>query len=95
MFGRTRQQQTRVEHLQAQNRRLEALVGLLVERAGVGEAELERLREEAGAPRVPEECRRLVAEGKVIEAIKVYREQTGAGLKEAKDAIDRYRDSRG
>ena len=28
---------------------------------------------------------------KVIEAIKVYRERTGAGLKEAKDAIDRSR----
>ena len=40
---------------------------------------------------MPEECRRLVAEGKVIEAIKVYREHTGAGLKEAKDAIDRSR----
>ena len=71
MFGRTRQQQTMFENLQAQNARLEGLVGLLAERAGVGEAELERLREESGAPRVPEECRRLVAEGKVIEAIKV------------------------
>ena len=91
MFGRTRQQQTMIENLQAQNARLEGLVGLFAERAGVGEAELERLREESGAPRVPEECRRLVAEGKVIEAIKVYREHTGAGLKEAKDAIDRSR----
>lgn len=91
MFGRTRQQQTMIENLQAQNARLEGLVGLLAERAGVGEAELERLREESGAPRVPEECRRLVAEGKVIEAIKVYRERTGASLKDAKDAIDRSR----
>ena len=91
MFGRTRQQQTTIENLQAQNARLEGLVGLLAERAGVGEAELERLREESGAPRVPEECRRLVAEGKVIEAIKVYRERTGASLKDAKDAIDRFR----
>lgn len=40
---------------------------------------------------MPEECRRLVAEGKVIEAVKVYREHTGTGLKEAKDAIDRSR----
>ncbi|MGP3949504.1 ribosomal protein L7/L12 [Streptomyces sp. 7N604] len=31
----------------------------------------------------------LVQEGKKIEAIKVYREVTGAGLKEAKDAVDR------
>lgn len=30
-------------------------------------------------------------EGKLIEAIKAYRSLTGAGLKEAKDAIERYR----
>lgn len=90
MFGKSAHRK-QIDHLQTQNRQLEALVGLLAERAGVGEAELERLREESGAPRVPEECRRLVAEGKVIEAIKVYREHTGAGLKEAKDAIDRCR----
>ena len=91
MFGKSAQQQKQADHLRAQNARLEGLVGLLAERAGVGEAELERLREESGAPRVPEECRRLVAEGKVIEAIKVYRERTGASLKDAKDAIDRFR----
>ena len=91
MFGKSAQQQKQADHLRAQNARLEGLVGLLAERAGVGEAELERLREESGAPRVPEECRRLVAEGKVIEAIKLYRERTGASLKDAKDAIDRSR----
>ena len=91
MFGKSAQQQKQADHLRAQNRRLESLVGLLAERAGVGEAELERLREESGAPRVPEECRRLVAEGKVIAAIQGYRERPGAGLKEAKDAIDRFR----
>jgi ribosomal protein L7/L12 len=32
---------------------------------------------------------RLLREGKKIEAIKVYRERTGAGLKEAKDAVER------
>ena len=91
MFGKSAQQQKQADHLRAQNRRLESLVGLLAERAGVGEAELDRLREESGAPHVPEECRRLVAEGKVIEAIKLYRERTGASLKDAKDAIDRSR----
>ena len=91
MFGKSAQQQKQADHLRAQNARLEGIVGLLAERAGVGEAELERLREESGAPRVPEECRRLIAEGKVIEAIKVYRERTGASLKDAKDAIDRFR----
>jgi large subunit ribosomal protein L7/L12 len=33
----------------------------------------------------------LVREGKLIQAIKVYRQLTGAGLKESKDAIDGLR----
>ncbi|ANP49152.1 ribosomal protein L7/L12 [Streptomyces griseochromogenes] len=36
-----------------------------------------------------DEVNALVREGKKIQAIKVYREDTGAGLKEAKEAIDR------
>ena len=32
--------------------------------------------------------RSLLSEGRKIEAIKVYREATGAGLKEAKDAVE-------
>jgi ribosomal protein L7/L12 len=36
------------------------------------------------------EVRRLAGEGKKIEAIKVHREQTGAGLKDAKDAVEAY-----
>jgi hypothetical protein len=31
----------------------------------------------------------LLSRGRKIEAIKAYRERTGAGLKEAKDAVDR------
>ena len=53
-------------------------------------SELAELRAAVG-PRVPDQSRRLVAEGRVIEAIKAYRVHTGAGLKEAKDAIDAYR----
>lgn len=34
------------------------------------------------------EARDLVAGGNKIEAIKVYREHTGLGLKEAKDAVE-------
>ncbi len=34
------------------------------------------------------EIRRLLAAGKKIEAIKRYREATGLGLKEAKDAVE-------
>lgn len=36
-----------------------------------------------------EEVRRLVASGKLINAIKFYRERKGCGLKEAKDAVER------
>jgi len=35
-----------------------------------------------------EQLRLLLAEGQKIEAIKVYRERTGAGLAEAKDAVE-------
>lgn len=37
----------------------------------------------------------FVAQGKMINAIKAYREATGAGLAEAKAAVERYRDSLG
>jgi len=34
--------------------------------------------------------RQLADDGKKIEAIKLYREETGLGLKEAKDAVEAY-----
>ena len=40
-------------------------------------------------PDVMGEVRDLVRQGKKIQAIKVYREITGVGLKEAKDAVER------
>lgn len=89
MFGRSAQQQKQIETLQKQVRDLEGLVEHLAERAGVGEAELFRLRGKIG-PQIPERSRQLLAEGKKIEAIKVYREETGAGLKDAKDAVEAY-----
>lgn len=91
MFGRAAQQQTQIDTLRAQVRRLEGLVDQLASRAGVGEQELLELRRQAGS-QIPERCRLLVADGKQIEAIKVYRELTGAGLRDAKEAVDRYRD---
>ncbi|MGD9689353.1 MAG: hypothetical protein AB7K52_07910 [Phycisphaerales bacterium] len=36
-----------------------------------------------------DDIRALIAEGRKIEAMKLYRERTGAGLAEAKDAVDR------
>ena len=34
------------------------------------------------------EVRRLKESGRLIDAIKLYRENTGLGLKEAKDAVE-------
>lgn len=93
MFGRAAQQQKQIDHLRRQVHELEGLVSTLADRAGVDDAELRSLRNESTA-RIPERCRSLVAEGRVIEAIKEYRVQTGAGLKDAKDAIDAYRAGR-
>ncbi len=42
------------------------------------------------APDLEQEVRGLLGEGKKIMAIKVVRERTGLGLKEAKDLVDRF-----
>ena len=47
--------------------------------------------ERALAAGVPPRVIELVRAGKTIDAIKEYREATGVGLKEAKDAIDAIR----
>lgn len=39
-----------------------------------------------------DEVHRLLGKGRLIEAIKRYRELTGVGLKEAKDAVEALRD---
>ncbi|WP_026926059.1 hypothetical protein [Granulicoccus phenolivorans] len=89
MFGSQKQKQ--IDELQKRVRDLEGLVDLLAERGNVPRGELEALR---GQHRIPEASRVLIQQGKTIEAIKVYRERTGAGLREAKQAIDEYRDRR-
>lgn len=43
----------------------------------------------AGRPDLPSSFYDALSRGKKIQAIKIYREATGAGLKEAKDAVDR------
>ena len=40
------------------------------------------------APEIDRKLYALLSSGKTIEAIKLYREQTGKGLKESKDAIE-------
>ncbi|BDI29659.1 hypothetical protein CCAX7_17100 [Capsulimonas corticalis] len=63
--------------------RLERKVDMLLtqlRRGGDGDASL---------PSAPmDEVRALVRQGRTIEAIKVYRELTGEGLKECKDAVE-------
>lgn len=39
-------------------------------------------------PELEDEVRRLMGERRKIEAIKLYRETTGIGLKEAKEAVE-------
>ncbi|MCW5650589.1 MAG: hypothetical protein KIS62_12650 [Ramlibacter sp.] len=46
-------------------------------------------------PPLPSAVRDALQAGRTIEAIKLYRESSGLGLKEAKDAIDQYRESMG
>jgi hypothetical protein len=41
------------------------------------------------------EARRFAARGEAIEAIKLVREKTGLGLKEAKDLVESWRSYRG
>ncbi|MET7988429.1 MULTISPECIES: ribosomal protein L7/L12 [unclassified Streptomyces] len=48
---------------------------------------LDRLSIREEPPHLPEVIA-LVRDGKKIQAIKAYRDATGAGLKEAKDAVD-------
>jgi large subunit ribosomal protein L7/L12 len=76
-----------VRRLQAQVSRLEGLVELLARRQGVSDAELSELGLAAG-PRLSGEVRLLAVQGKRIAAIRLLREQTGMGLREAKEAVD-------
>lgn len=70
-----------IERLQRENQRLLALVEQLKTRLG----------DEAGDVDVfgvSTEERQLVEEGRKVEAVKAYRERTGADLLTAKNAID-------
>ena len=51
---------------------------------------LEKIAKQIGVPEiyVDDEIKSLVIDGKKIKAIKMYRQATGLGLKEAKEQID-------
>ncbi|NLX96112.1 MAG: hypothetical protein GXY83_08045 [Rhodopirellula sp.] len=84
--------------LLANGKKIEA-IKLYRERTGAGLAEAKEAVEafeqgeslpktEAPSSDVDREVVSLLEQGKKIQAIKVYRERTGVGLKEAKDAVD-------
>lgn len=67
----------------ARLRRIERKLDLILDHLGLD-------GEDPAAASLPAEARRLADDGRKIEAIKAYREQTGAGLREAKEAIEAY-----
>ncbi|MFG2191727.1 ribosomal protein L7/L12 [Streptomyces sp. NPDC048639] len=68
----------KLDRIDRRNIRLERDIRRILDHLGIGEPE-------PGMDRVGD----LLRKGKKIEAIKAYREITGAGLKEAKDAVER------
>ena len=81
----------RLIQLEARVHRMEAMMQALLTRLGVDSAEF--------TPQEPPETgaiREMVLSGRKINAIKLYRELYGVGLREAKDAVDAMeRDLRG
>ncbi|HEY7355295.1 MAG TPA: 50S ribosomal protein L7/L12 [Ktedonobacterales bacterium] len=60
--------------------RLETLMNLVLQRLGINPDDA------LAGP--SDYLQQLIMQGKKIEAIKIYRQQTGLGLKEAKDYVD-------
>jgi ribosomal protein L7/L12 len=65
-------------------RRLEVKLDLLLRHFGI------EIPDPATAAGLSAEVRQLANDGKKIQAIKVHREQTGLGLKDAKEAVEAY-----
>jgi ribosomal protein L7/L12 len=79
MFNNSVNEQ-RLTELEQRVARLEQQVEFLAGRLGLGDMLSER-------PDMTE-IQQLLQRGQKIEAIKVYRQKTGVGLKEAKDAVE-------
>ncbi|MFB8174947.1 ribosomal protein L7/L12 [Streptomyces sp. NPDC055966] len=73
--------QSRLSGMDKRLVRIERRLALVADRLGLEESDEERAQRDR--------VEALVREGKQVAAIKAYREMTGAGLKEAKDAVDR------
>lgn len=83
MSGMSSEESGRFYALQAKVHHLEGMMQLLLARLGIDPAEVE-----PQAPPLDQNIHNALMRGNKIEAIKLYREQTGLGLKEAKDTID-------
>jgi len=70
-----------ISQLQNQVRRLQKKADAIAEKLGI---------EETVPAEAEEEINRLLDQGKRIKAIKVYRQASGEGLKEASEFIDAY-----
>lgn len=70
--------ESRIKRTDLRVARVEQKLDLVLDHLGLREAD----------PRM-DEIDALLRDGKKIQAIKTYREITGAGLKEAKDAVER------
>jgi ribosomal protein L7/L12 len=73
-----------IAELQRQVRRQGELIDVLYRRLGIGQLDAAGMPSDGAYPDVVEAIRA----GKLIVAIKLYREHTDVGLKEAKDAVE-------
>ena len=71
-------------------RRLEEQVAHLYAHLGLSPGGGDRFAEVTAGGGLDADVQALVGSGKKINAIKLYRERTGVGLAEAKDAIDAW-----
>ena len=74
---------TRLTRLEARVKRLEKMLEALLARLDIEPEEVE-----PPASQIDPAIRSALLQGNKILAIKLYREQTGLGLKDSKDAID-------
>ena len=76
--------QENIEELQRQVRRQGDLIDALYRQLGIGQLDAAGIPTDGSYPEVVDAIR----SGNLIMAIKHYRERTGVGLKEAKDAVE-------
>jgi ribosomal protein L7/L12 len=79
------------EDIRSRLNRLEQKVDFLLNELGLTQKAEASLPVNNPGDSLMTEVAALLRQNRKIEAIKVYREQTGVGLKEAKDVIDRMR----